>query len=89
METQTRRNLLLALTFLAGCAASKVQWVPPAEAQLPTGAQRWDYRCMQPQWRPGESSTEATTTQLKLLGLQGWELATVEQGTYCFKRPVR
>ncbi|WP_275439147.1 hypothetical protein [Archangium violaceum] len=42
MKTQARRNLLLALVFLAGCAASRVQWVPPALAQTDTGIQRWD-----------------------------------------------
>ncbi|MFY0572029.1 hypothetical protein ACN28E_50500 [Archangium lansingense] len=41
MNPQTRRNILLALVFLAGCAASRVQWVPPALAQSDTGIQLW------------------------------------------------
>lgn len=89
MKTETRRNLLLALVFLAGCAASRVQWVPPALAQTDTSTPRWDYHCMQPQWGPGESRSDATTAQLKAAGLQGWELVTVDQTLYCFKRPLR
>ncbi|QRN98935.1 hypothetical protein JRI60_07855 [Archangium violaceum] len=89
MKTQARRNLLLALAFLAGCAASRVQWVPPALAQTDTGIQRWDYYCMQPQWGPGESRLEAINAQLKAAGLQGWELVTDGEVAYCFKRPLR
>ncbi|MCY1017593.1 hypothetical protein [Pyxidicoccus sp. MSG2] len=89
MQDQTRRNLLLALVFLAGCAASRVQWIPPADAQAGAGTPRWDYHCMQPQWGPGESAIAATTAQLKLLGQQGWELVTVDARAYCLKRPLR
>ena len=89
MKTETRRNLLLALVFLAGCAASRVQWVPPALAQTESSIQRWDYYCMQPQWGPGESRLDATNTQLKAAGQQGWELVTSDEFAYCFKRPLR
>ena len=89
MKTETRRNLLLALVFLAGCAVSRVQWVPPALAQTDTGIPRWDYYCMQPQWGPGEDSLKATIAQLKAAGLQGWELVTVTGMLHCFKRPLR
>ena len=97
MQNQTRRNLLLALVFLAGCAASRVQWLPPALAQTDMGMPRWDYYCMQPTWGIGTPRVEATTAQLKAAGLLGWELVTVdnyttigvEPATYCFKRPLR
>ncbi|WP_375768527.1 hypothetical protein NR798_43750 [Archangium gephyra] len=94
MKTETRRHLLLALVFLAGCAASRVQWVPPARAQTDTGMPRWDYYCMEPTWGFGQSRSDAITAQLKAAGLQGWELVTVEKfevgpSSYCFKRPLR
>jgi hypothetical protein len=41
MKAQTRRYILLALVFLAGCAASRVQWVPPVLAQTDTGTPCW------------------------------------------------
>lgn len=90
MTTQTRRNLLLALVFLAGCAASRVQWVPPALAQTDLGTPRWDYYCARPEVGLAGVSTESITTLLKTAGLQGWELVTVDNSlNYCFKRPLR
>lgn len=94
MKTETRRNLLLALVFLAGCAAARVQWVPPALAQTEMDIPRWDYYCMQASGGLGDARAEALTAQLKAAGLQGWELVTVDntgtlQTTYCFKRPLR
>lgn len=89
MKDSTQRNILLALVFLAGCAASRLQWTPPALAQTEAGTPRWDYFCMQPQWGPGESALEATTTQLKAAGQQGWELVVANERTYCMKRPLR
>ena len=89
MKSQTQRKLLLALAFLAGCAASRVQWLPPALAQTEAGAPRWEYHCMQAHWSFGESPAEATTAQLKTAGQNGWELVTVHERTYCLKRPLR
>jgi hypothetical protein len=90
MQTQTRRNLLLALVFLAGCAASRVQWVPPALAQTDTGTPRWDYYCTKAEVGMLGVSPENATTLLKTAGLQGWELVTVDMySNYCFKRPLR
>ncbi|HEX5753294.1 MAG TPA: hypothetical protein VFZ09_44250 [Archangium sp.] len=97
MKTESRRNLLLALVFLAGCAASRVQWLPPALAQTDPGTPRWDYYCMEPNWGLGNPKVEAITAQLKAAGQQGWELVTVDNSglttsaaaTYCFKRPLR
>ncbi|MFY0527971.1 hypothetical protein ACN28I_34055 [Archangium gephyra] len=89
MKTETRRNLLLALVFLAGCAVSRVQWVPPALAQTDTGIPRWDYYCTWVEGGPGQSTPEVTTAQLKAAGLQGWELAHAEGMLHCFKRPLR
>lgn len=86
MKSQTQRKLLLALVFLAGCAASRVQWLPPALAQTEAGAPRWDYHCMRPQW---PAPIDATTAQLKTAGQNGWELVTVHEGIYCLKRPLR
>jgi hypothetical protein len=62
---------------------------PPAFAQSDTSIQRWDYYCMQPQWGVGESRLDATIAQLKSAGQQGWELVTVDESAYCFKRPLR
>lgn len=99
MDLNTRRNLLLALAFLAGCAASRVQWVPPALAQTQPqpGVQRWDYYCMTPEIPMNVSIQEGITSLLKTAGQQGWELVTVDKygsvagatGNYCFKRPLR
>jgi hypothetical protein len=90
MKTQTRRNLLLALVFLAGCAASRVQWVPPALAQTDAGTPRWDYYCTRAEVGFSGPSVEGITAQLKAAGLQGWELVTVDSTlNYCFKRPLR
>jgi len=89
MKTETRRNLLLALVFLAGCAASRVQWVPPALAQTDTGIHRWDYYCTRVEVSLGQSEPEDTTAQLKAAGQQGWELVSVSGLVYCFKRPLR
>jgi hypothetical protein len=90
MQTQTRRNLLLALVFLAGCAASRVQWVPPAIAQTDPGMPRWDYYCTRLDVGLTGPTVEGTTAKLKTAGLQGWELVTVDATlTYCFKRPLR
>ena len=89
MNPLTRRKLLLTLVFLAGCVASRVPWIPPALAQSDASIQRWDYFCMHPQWGAGESRLDATTAQLKAAGQQGWELVTVDESNYCFKRPLR
>ncbi|XXF74885.1 hypothetical protein P2318_17575 [Myxococcaceae bacterium GXIMD 01537] len=91
MSPQGRRNLLLAIAFLAGCAASRVQWIPPALAQSDTTTPRWDYHCLQPTWGMGGSALDATNTELKAAGQQGWELVTTQSnhGIYCFKRPLR
>lgn len=90
MKTQTRRNMLLALVFLAGCAASRVQWVPPALAQADTGTPRWDYYCTKAEVGMLGLPAENVTTLLKTAGLQGWELVTVDAAmNYCFKRPLR
>lgn len=90
MTTQTRRNLLLALMFLAGCAASRVQWVPPALAQADAGMPRWDYYCMKAETGFEGLPAERVTAMLKTAGLQGWELVTVDAAfNYCFKRPLR
>lgn len=97
MDLNTRRNMLLALAFLAGCAASRVQWVPPALAQTDSGTQRWDYYCMAPEIPMNVTIQEGLTSILKAAGQQGWELVTVDQyvklpgdtGNYCFKRPLR
>ncbi len=90
MNPQTRRNLVLALVFLAGCAASRVQWVPPALAQSDTGIPRWDYYCTKAELGAFGPTPESVTAMLKTAGLQGWELVTVDGGlNYCFKRPLR
>jgi hypothetical protein len=90
MTTQTRRNIVLALAFLAGCAASRVQWVPPALAQTDMGTPRWDYYCMRLEVGFSAPTAQELTAQLKAAGLQGWELVTVDgMLDYCFKRPLR
>jgi hypothetical protein len=90
MKTETRRNLLLALVFLAGCAAARVPWVPPALAQTEMGTPRWDYYCMKAEVGVLGLPAENVTTMLKTAGLQGWELVTVDAAAnYCFKRPLR
>jgi hypothetical protein len=94
MKTETRRNLLLALVFLAGCAVSRVQWVPPALAQTDMGTPRWDYYCMTPEMPLNVLEPQVLTQQLKAAGVQGWELITagggaMGPGPYCFKRPLR
>ncbi|MFL5351809.1 hypothetical protein [Archangium sp.] len=97
LDLNTRRNIVLALAFLAGCAASRVHWVPPALAQSETGFQRWDYHCMTPEIPMSVSIEEGLTSLLKTAGQQGWELVTVDHygsvpgatGNYCFKRPLR
>ncbi|WNG40815.1 hypothetical protein F0U61_49315 [Archangium violaceum] len=97
MDTNTRRNILFALTFLAGCAASQVRWLPPALAQSETSTPRWDYYCMQPEMPLNVLEPQVLTRQLQAAGLQGWELVTVDNygggtrypGNYCFKRPLR
>lgn len=90
MDLNSRRNILLALAFLAGCAASRVQWVPPALAQTDTSTQRWDYHCSRPDFAFGVSPTESITQHLKTAGQQGWELVAVDKDfNYCFKRPLR
>lgn len=89
MDINTRRNMLIALAFLAGCAVSRVQWVPPALAQAETGVQRWDYYCTQAYLLSGPN-LEDLHEQLKAAGQQGWELVTVSADRiYCFKRPLR
>ena len=89
MNPQTRRNILLALVFLAGCAASRVQWVPPALAQSDTDIPRWDYHCKWVEYGLNQAPDEATTAQLKAAGQQGWELVHVNGMLFCFKRPLR
>ncbi|OJT17180.1 hypothetical protein BO221_46505 [Archangium sp. Cb G35] len=90
MKTETRRNLLLALVFLAGCAASRVQWVPPALAQTDTSTPRWDYFCVKPEVGVLGLPAEDVTALLKTVGQQGWELVTVDAAAnYCLKRPLR
>jgi hypothetical protein len=90
MDPHIRRNILLALAFLAGCAAARVQWVPPALAQTDTSTQRWDYYCFRPEVGLAGVNLESVTAQLKAAGQQGWELVTVDSALdYCFKRPLR
>ncbi|QRK10233.1 hypothetical protein JQX13_09120 [Archangium violaceum] len=90
MDTNTRRNILFALTFLAGCAVSQVRWLPPALAQSETSIPRWDYYCMRPEMPLNRMDPRDLTPQLQAAGLQGWELVTIDSyRNYCFKRPLR
>jgi hypothetical protein len=90
MKTELRRNLLLALTFLAGCVVSRVQLIPPALAQSDTSTTRWEYFCMTPEYPLNVLEPESLTAQLKPVGQQGWELVLQDRvGNYCFKRPQR
>ena len=82
---------VLALAFVAGCAAQLAgQLVVPA-ARAGTNPTRWEYMCID---GPG-STGNPLTTDMDKLGAQGWELAAgVGRGAegavpaWCFKRAL-
>ena|SRR5688572_24477844 len=96
---QLTRTILVALTFLAGCAvggASSQIVASSANAQAPVvppatsnQVQRWDYLCLK------FDHDESITEEAKDAGREGWEMITVlpreEHGSpnvWCFKRPL-
>jgi len=88
-----KRGWLLAVAFVAGCAATAAFQVPRARAE--TNVQRWEHWCLDVEGSPKNSD-------LAKAGAEGWELVStafrppvVQNGTsvgggatmLCFKRP--
>jgi len=78
----------ICIAFVAGClAAASRSLVPPAAAQAPPDARRWEYYCFV------ENDVEAITKLANQLGAQWWELASAatpvnDHPRWCFKRPL-
>jgi hypothetical protein len=81
------RTSIIALVLgamLFGCGAGMLAHEAiesKAEAQNVWTGQKWDYFC--------EIYAGRAHPQLKELGLQGWELAAMNNGMYCLKRPLQ
>jgi hypothetical protein len=94
LKTKTERLLVLAVAFIAGCAASQAArtafYVPEARAAMP--GPRLEYYCLR--------ATDDITAAMNKLGQQGWDLAAGagsgsgtgfsqrETMVWCFKRPL-
>ena len=66
------------VAFVFGCVTEALV-VPPVHAGMnPT---RWEYKC-------AEASPSEIEGAANRLGMQGWDLAAVSTGRWCFKRPL-
>jgi hypothetical protein len=72
----------LLSAFVLGSATPHIASlvVPPAHAS--TGPQKWAYLCKLVHKEP------AVNAAANELGQQGWELSAVDDGLWCFKRPL-
>lgn len=67
---------IASIAFAIGCVTEALI-VPPVRAG--TNPTRWEYKCLVAM-DPEEDGNK--------LGMQGWELAAVTGGRWCFKRPL-
>ena len=78
-------GLSLAGAYILGCATQQVSR-PVARAQMPAGAQRWEYSCTAQGNRTADIMARAN-----IEGAAGWEMVAVNSngdgGIWCFKRP--
>ena len=87
-----KRQILIAITFLAGCVAggmSSQMIAPPARAGAPVT--RWEYFCVH-----NSDDAAESMANLNAAGARGWELATAAgfgghmspTTMFCLKRPL-
>ncbi len=80
-----RKGSIVALSVAAGvvigCAVASSPLVfPPARAG--TTPQKWEYTCFK------ETNLNEITKKSNRAGSQGWEMVTVMDFRWCFKRPL-